>query len=134
VVAVVSVAADGPADVREEEQSSSRAVLRASRATSGPLPLDEARVLLDDFLLLLPKLFALYDRSQEVDESIQVELAEYFKNTTTEASEEENELIDEGLGYEEQVRGVLNEPAPQSCAANSLFCARHRTGSASRAP
>jgi hypothetical protein len=84
-------------------------------ASSGlPLSLDEARVLLDDFLLLVPKLFSLYDRSPEIDEAVRKGLAEYFMTTPTVASEEENELINEVLGYEEQdwkrIHGTVQEP------------------------
>ncbi|GMI19234.1 hypothetical protein TeGR_g13668, partial [Tetraparma gracilis] len=79
-----------------------------------PLPPDEARVLLDDFLLLLPKLFDLFDRSVEVDDAILKGLAEYFETSTTATSKEENELIDEVVGYEEQdwerIRGTVLEP------------------------
>jgi hypothetical protein len=71
-------------------------------------------VLLDEFLLLLPKLFNLFDRSSEVDDAVHVELARHFETTTTAASEEENELINEVLKYEEQdwerIRGTVQEP------------------------
>ncbi|GMI23740.1 hypothetical protein TeGR_g15203 [Tetraparma gracilis] len=63
---------------------------------------------------LLPKLFDLFDRSSEVDEAIRVELANFFQTTSTVASEEENELIDEVVGYEEQdwkrIPGTVQEP------------------------
>jgi hypothetical protein len=79
-----------------------------------PLPADEARVLLDDFLLLLPKLFDLFDRSSEVDDAVHVELARHFETTTTTTTEEENELINEVLKYEKQdwrrIRGTVLEP------------------------
>jgi hypothetical protein len=45
----------------------------------------------------------MFDRSAEVDEAIHESLAEHFRTTNTAASEEENELIDEVLGYEKQV-------------------------------
>jgi hypothetical protein len=71
-------------------------------------------VLLDDLLSVLPKLFSLYDRSAEVDEAIHETLANFFRTTATAASEEENELIDEVVGYEEQdwrrIRGTVLEP------------------------
>jgi hypothetical protein len=71
-------------------------------------------VLLDDFFFLLPKLFTLFDRSAEVDEAIHKTLAEFFRTTTTVASEEENELIDDVVGYEEQdwkrIPGTVNAP------------------------
>jgi hypothetical protein len=75
---------------------------------------DEARVLLDDFLQLLPTLFSLFDRSAEVDEAVHKALANYFKTTSTVASEEEDELINEVVEYEEQdwkrIPGTVQEP------------------------
>ncbi|GMI24816.1 hypothetical protein TeGR_g13144, partial [Tetraparma gracilis] len=62
----------------------------------------------------LPKLFSLFDRSPEVDEAVHKSLADHFRTTDTAASEEENELINEVLEYEEQdwkrIRGTVQEP------------------------
>ncbi|GMI19237.1 hypothetical protein TeGR_g13668, partial [Tetraparma gracilis] len=52
--------------------------------------------------------------SVEVDDAILKGLAEYFETSTTATSKEENELIDEVVGYEEQdwerIRGTVLEP------------------------
>ncbi|GMI38047.1 hypothetical protein TeGR_g2496 [Tetraparma gracilis] len=123
-VAAVDVAAAPEPDAGARPSRGAKASTASSTAqgttaldrtsTGLPLPPDEGRVLLDDFLLLIPKLFGMFDRSSEVDEATRETLAEYFTTTTTVASEEENELIDEVVGYEEQdwerISGTVQEP------------------------
>ncbi|GMI20537.1 hypothetical protein TeGR_g11598 [Tetraparma gracilis] len=58
--------------------------------------------ILDDLLQLVPALFSRYDRSAEVDEGKQKELAENFETAPTRPSEEDNNLINAALEYEKK--------------------------------
>jgi hypothetical protein len=58
--------------------------------------------ILDDLLQLVPALFSRYDRSAEVDEGKQKELAENFETAPTRPSERDNNLVNAALEYEKK--------------------------------
>ncbi|GMI42652.1 hypothetical protein TeGR_g12569, partial [Tetraparma gracilis] len=65
-----------------------------SHAVSGlELRADQAAVILDDVLSLVPTMFKLYDRSAEVDEAALVGFADYFARAKVEPSAGERKLL-----------------------------------------
>ncbi|GMI24686.1 hypothetical protein TeGR_g7490, partial [Tetraparma gracilis] len=74
----------------------------------------EAHVLLDDLLLLLPALFAMFERSAAVDEAVLGQLTERFQTASTEPSADEAALLDKARAYNDKVwkrlKGSVRDP------------------------
>jgi hypothetical protein len=75
---------------------------------------NEAHVLLDDLLLLLPAVFAVFDRSAEVDEAVHGQLTEHFQTASTRPSADEAALLDKARAYNDKawkrLKGSVWEP------------------------
>ncbi|GMI57053.1 hypothetical protein TeGR_g10296, partial [Tetraparma gracilis] len=104
------------------EHNTTRLSMAAQMAAAGEgapaavnvLSAKEAHALLDDLLLLLPALFAMFERSAEVDEAVLGQLTERFQTASTEPSADEVALLDKARTYNEKAwnrtRGSVREP------------------------
>jgi hypothetical protein len=86
----------GKEEVEAENDSPSPKSITAATSTRDLHPI------LDDLLQLVPALFSRYDRSAEVDEAKQKELAENFETAPTRPSAEDNNLVNAALEYEKK--------------------------------
>ncbi|GMI25032.1 hypothetical protein TeGR_g8761 [Tetraparma gracilis] len=74
----------------------------------------EAHALLDNLLQLLPALFAMFNRSGEVDEAVLGQLTERFLTASTQPSADEAALLDKARAYNDKawkrLKGSVWEP------------------------
>ncbi|GMI41798.1 hypothetical protein TeGR_g11956, partial [Tetraparma gracilis] len=114
--------ASGTLNMVEAEHDTTRLSMAAQMAAAGDgapsstnVPTSkEAHALLDDLLLLLPALFAMFDRSAEVDEAVLGQLTERFQTASTEPSADEVALLNKARAYDdkawERLKGSVREP------------------------
>jgi hypothetical protein len=79
-----------------------------------PLTSEEALLVLDDLLSLLPSLYERFARPNEVDAAVHEKLAAQFETSTTPTSEHEDALLERARGYDDKpwkrLSGTVRDP------------------------